>query len=249
MGGRIAAARLFYRVWGDPYIPVMAILELPVFPLNVVLFPGTPQLLHIFEPRYRQMLADCLEGNRTFGISWVQPGDDADPAPAPGDVGCCAVIHESRLLADGRSNVLVVGTDRYVLRALLPTDLPYRLGRIETFEDDDVDVPQLDEIATQVRTQFTKFVSGMQVLSDRPQEALPLEQSPTAVSFQVAGALELEPPVKQQLLSVRSTLGRLEGLLRVLRPLNDELAHRTTVHRRARGNGRGGASSDVVTGS
>jgi Lon protease-like protein len=228
----------------------MPTLELPVFPLDIVLFPGTPQLLHIFEPRYRQMLADCLEGNRQFGISYVKPDESADDrTPAPGDIGCCAVIRESRLLPDGRSNILVVGAERYVLQALLPTGLPYLVGRVETIEDEDADTPQLDELAAQVRSHFTKFVSGMQTLSDRSPVTLPLDDSPVAISFQVAGALELDAEVKQDLLQGRSTLQRLETLLRMLRPLNDELDQRVTVHRRARGNGRGGKARDVVTGS
>ena len=228
----------------------MATLELPVFPLDIVLFPGTPQLLHIFEPRYRQMLADCLEGNRRFGISYVkrEEGDD-DRDPAPGEIGCCAVIHESRLLPDGRSNILVVGAERYVLQELLRTNLPYLVGRVETIEDEDPDAPQLDELAAQVRTHFSKFVAGMRTLSDHPPFTLPLEDSPAAISFQVAGALEFDADIKQDLLRGRSTLLRLETLLRVLRPLNEELEQRVAVHRRARGNGRGGTTRDVVTGS
>jgi len=227
----------------------MAILELPLFPLDIVLFPGTPQLLHIFEPRYRQMLADCLEGNERFGLSYVKRDDTNDRAPAAGDIGCCAVIRESRLLPDGRSNIVVVGDERYALRELIPTALPYLIGRVETIEDEDMDAPQLDELAAQVRANFAKFVAGMQMLSDRPSQTLPLESSPTTISFQVAGALEFDVELKQALLSGRSTLGRLEHLLRMLRPLNDELSQRVAVHRRARGNGRGGGTQDVVTGS
>jgi Lon protease-like protein len=224
----------------------MAPLELPIFPLGIVLFPGTPQLLHIFEPRYRQMLADCLGGNRRFGLSFVQAGEATDSAPAPGDAGCCALIRESRLLPDGRSNILAVGEDRYELVEYVATDLPYRIARVATFDDEDLDVPQLEELGTQLRTQFARFVAGMQALSDRPQEALHLEPAPKALSFQVSAALELDPPVKQELLALRSTQGRLERLLRILRPLNEELAQRVAVHVRARGNGKGGPTRDLV---
>src|SRR6266581_2880859 len=62
--------------------------ELPIFPLPIVLFPGAPQPLHIFEPRYRQLLADCQDGDRRFGIAYVAPDPTigADPMPDPGDV-------------------------------------------------------------------------------------------------------------------------------------------------------------------
>jgi len=224
----------------------MATLEVPLFPLGIVLFPGAPQLLHIFEPRYRQMLADCLESDQPFGVSYVTADGDDDPSPDPGNIGCLATVRESRLLADGRSNILAVGSDRYVLRAYVPTELPYRMARVETFDDDDLTAPQLEELATRARTAFSQFIAGMQALTDRPQESVPLESAPQAVSFQIAAVMDLEPALKQELLELRSTHARLERLLRVFRPLNEELARRVTVHRRARGNGRGGHASDVV---
>ena len=63
--------------------------ELPIFPLPIVLFPWAPQPLHIFEPRYRQLLRDCLAGDQRFGIAYVEPDPTpgADPVPSPGDVG------------------------------------------------------------------------------------------------------------------------------------------------------------------
>ena len=226
----------------------MATLEVPLFPLGIVLFPGTPQLLHIFEPRYRQMLADCLEADAPFGLSFVKPAEGQDPAPPPGTVGCLARVHESRLMPDGRSNILTVGGDRYVLQSYLDTDLPYRMALVETFDDDDLATPQLDELAALARAQFTKFVAGMQTLSDRPQETVTLESAPQAVSFQIAAALDLEGEVKQELLALRSTQDRLQRLLRVFRPLNEELGRRVAVHRRARGNGKGGHHRNVLTG-
>jgi Lon protease-like protein len=226
----------------------MATLEVPLFPLGIVLFPGTPQLLHIFEPRYRQMLADCLAGDRRFGLSFAAAASGTDPVPAPGDVGCVAVVRESRLMPDGHSNILAVGDERYVLLEHVPTDLPYRVARVETFDDHDLAAPELDELATQARGQFARFVAGMQALSDRPPEALQLHSLPQGTSFQVAAALELEADVKQELLTMRSTHERLQRLLQLLRPLNEELTQRVTVHTRARGNGRGGHARDVVTG-
>jgi Lon protease-like protein len=223
--------------------------EIALFPLpNVVLFPRVRAPLHIFEPRYRQMLADCLEADAPFGLSFVKSAEHQDPAPEPGAVGCLAMVRESRLLPDGRSNILTVGGDRYVLQSYVDTELPYRMALVETFDDEDLNTPQLDELAAQARAQFAKFVAGMQTLSDRPQESVPLESSAQAVSFQIAAALDLEGEVKQELLMLRSTQERLLRLLRVFRPLNEELGQRVAVHRRARGNGKGGQHRDVLTG-
>jgi Lon protease-like protein len=226
----------------------MATLEVPLFPLGVVLFPGTPQLLHIFEPRYRQMLADCLEGDRRFGLSFAKADPGTDPQPQPGDVGCMASVRESRLLADGRSNILAVGEERYILREYLDRDVPYRVAVVETFDDDDLAAPQVEELATQARAQFLRFVAGMHALTDHPTQAIQLEGPPQATSFQIAATLELEAEIKQELLALRSTHERLQRLLRLLRPLNEELGKRVSVHTRARGNGKGGPTRDVVTG-
>lgn len=224
----------------------MATLELPIFPLGIVLFPGTALPLRIFEQRYRQMLADCLGGSRRFGLSFVRRGAGPDPVPAVGDIGCSAVVQESQLQPDGRSNILAVGEERYVLREYLSTGLPYRTARVETFDDDDRELPQLAELADSVRGEFTHLMAGMQALTDRGVEPVDLEDDPKQLSFQVSAALEIDPEAKQALLVLRSTAARLETLGRVLRPLNEELGRRVQVHVRARGNGRGGGDPDMV---
>src|SRR2546425_7524609 len=88
--------------------------ELPIFPLPIVLFPGAPQPLHIFEPRYRQLLADCLAADRRFGITYVAPPPAAgvDPQPEIGDPGCIALIPSTERLADRRADVLTLGERR-----------------------------------------------------------------------------------------------------------------------------------------
>src|SRR2546426_1423516 len=88
--------------------------ELPIFPLPIVLFPGAPQPLHIFEPRYRQLLADCLATDRRFGVAYVPAERDAggESLPRPGDVGGVALIRNTQGLPDGRSNILTVGERR-----------------------------------------------------------------------------------------------------------------------------------------
>src|SRR5947207_1930307 len=127
--------------------------ELPIFPLPIVLFPGAPQPLHIFEPRYRQLLQDCLAGDRRFGIAYVapDPAPDADPVPNPGDVGCVALIQSNQPLPDGRSNVLTVGERRFVLRDWISSTRPYRVAEIEEFDDDPSEATEVTTLAADVR--------------------------------------------------------------------------------------------------
>src|SRR2546428_84751 len=112
--------------------------ELPIFPLPIVLFPGAPQPLLVFEPRYRQLLADCLAADRRFGIAYVPAERDAgvEPLPRPGDVGCVAVIRNTQGLPDGRSNVLTVGERRFVLIDWVSSDRPYRLDPAGEVDDE-----------------------------------------------------------------------------------------------------------------
>ena len=126
--------------------------RLPIFPLPAVLFPGTPLPLHIFEPRYKRMLADCLAADRCFGITPVPPARDV---PEPGTVGCVAEVRVNQELPDGRSNIVVLGGSRFVLARLLDESLPYLVAQVQTFDDDPGTQPASDETTT-LRSLFAR---------------------------------------------------------------------------------------------
>jgi len=214
--------------------------ELPIFPLPIVLFPGAPQPLHIFEPRYRQLLHDCLTGDQRFGIAYVTPdaAPGADPAPSPGDVGCVALIRSNQPLPDGRSNILTVGERRFVLRSWISSTHPYRVAEIEEFDDDPTD-------AADVREEFGRLARALGVLTEREDQEIELPTDPQLLSFQVAASLELDAPAKQALQVIRSTSARLRQLATVLGPVADDAERRAAVRERARGNGRGGRHPEI----
>src|ERR1051325_5983887 len=87
--------------------------ELPLFPLPVVLFPGVPLPLHIFEPRYRQMLLDIGAAKNLFGLAYFDPTTAESEVPAAGHAGCVAEVTEVQSFPDGRSNILSVGVIRF----------------------------------------------------------------------------------------------------------------------------------------
>lgn len=105
---------------------------LPLFPLpNLVFFPHTRLPLHIFEPRYRQLVADALAGEQRFGIVLLQPGWENDyyGNPPIHDYGTLAVIEQSMQLSDGRYNLLVNGLVRFRIVEMVASK-PYRVARV-----------------------------------------------------------------------------------------------------------------------
>ena len=106
---------------------------IPIFPLpNAVLFPNVFMPLHIFEPRYRQMVADALEGDRIIGMVLLKPGFEANYEGRPPiyPVGCAGVITHSEALADGRYNIVLRGIEKFAVTGE-DRSRPYRLAHIE----------------------------------------------------------------------------------------------------------------------
>src|SRR5437899_2590185 len=168
------------------------IRELPIFPLPIVLFPGAQQPLHIFEPRYRRLLQDCLAGDRRFGIACVAPDATpaADPAPSPGDVGCVALIRSTQALPDGRSNILTVGERRFVLRRWIASGHPYRVAEIDEFDDDPTDPAEVMSLAAAVRAGFDRLARALGVRTALP-ERIPCARDGLATHRRVPGVVVL----------------------------------------------------------
>ncbi len=217
--------------------------RLPIFPLSVVLFPGTPLPLHIFEPRYRRMLADCLQGDRRFGIT---PSGRDDRMPEPGTVGCVAEIRVNQEMADGRSNIVVLGAERFVLTRPLEDAAPYFVALVQPFEEEPESEPPA-ETAARLRELFAGYYALLRQLNDVEPEDPDLPEDSLGLSFHVSAAIECDPGVKQRLLVERSTARRVEALLLLVPILTAGVESALRIHRRAHTNGRGGARPDVIT--
>jgi Lon protease-like protein len=219
--------------------------RLPIFPLSVVLFPGTPLPLHIFEPRYRRMLADCLEGDRHFGIT---PVGTARELPEVGTAGCTAEIRVHQALPDGRANVVVVGGERFWLGRALEEPVPYHVALVETFGDlEGTDATPAE--TERLRQLFGVYASLLRQLNDVEPEEPALPDEAVELSFQIAAAVECDPGVKQRLLVERSTARRIEALLLLIPILTSTVESALRVHRHAHTNGRSGSQPDLLAGS
>src|SRR4030067_2100194 len=93
--------------------------DLPLFPLNTVLFPGMPLPLHIFEERYKRLIRDCLETHQPFGVVLIRKGYEANgPLAEPHEIGCTARIVDIQPLSDGGINVITLGENRFRIHSL-----------------------------------------------------------------------------------------------------------------------------------
>ena len=225
---------------------VRGVRELPLFPLPVVLFPGMPMPLHIFEPRYRQMLTDIRAADSLFGLSYFEAGSSEKDIPPAGHVGCAAEITETQGLPDGRSNVLAVGVIRYRVEDYVERNDPYLVVRVNFFEDEEDDSGALGANARAVAAIFMRVANAIRVINDERGNLPDISDTdPQRLSFLVAAAMEIEPETKQQLLELRSTAERLNRLRDFLARVVKGYEERARLHTIAKGNGHGGKHVDV----
>jgi ATP-dependent Lon protease len=225
---------------------VRGVSELPLFPLPVVLFPGMPMPLHIFEPRYRKMLADIRAGNNLFGLAYFDSAVSEKELPPAGHIGCVAEVSETQALPDGRSNVLTVGVIRYRAEAYVERGDPYLVVRPNFFEDEEEDDASLSASSRDVAAMFMRVANSIRVINDERGNLPDISDTdPQKLSFLVAAALEIEVETKQELLELRSTSERLSRLRDVLARVVKGYEERARLHGIAKGNGHGGRKIEI----
>lgn len=210
-------------------------LRLPLFPLSVVLFPGASLPLHIFEPRYRRLLTDVIEGDHRFVLV---PPDPTAEAPAAGTVGTVAALRAVQPLDEGRSNIVVFGEGRVALVALEATDHPYLIGTVAPFDDafDTEGVAPADRARLEVLAH--RLAAAMAVLTDSDHQP-EFSDDPAVLTFQVAAIADWEFPAQHRFLTIRSATERATRLLATLPSLVSRAEARAKVHHRAATNGTG----------
>jgi uncharacterized protein len=190
---------------------------IPIFPLpNVVLFPNVFLPLHIFEPRYRQMVSDALGGERMIGMVLLQPGSDADDrVPPVYDIGCAGLITHVERLSDGRYNIVLRGLERFriVGEENPSSQILYRRALIAPLADVDASAgPQVLKSERQkLEALLAPLFSG--TLAER---GLPPQMPDDELVNALAQYLELEPIEKQALLERDGPLARCRSLVELL---------------------------------
>ena len=182
--------------------------EIPLFPLNTVLFPGATLPLHIFEERYKLMISRCLEGQQPFGVVLIRSGPEVGGTAEPFEIGTLARIAHSRVLEDGRMNIVTVGSQRFRLRETLHHE-PYLTGVVDMLRDEEEESPAAAEAVERVRELYTRYSQLTLALNDEWSRRIALPRRPGSVADYVASRIEADPRTKQRLLEELSVPRRL----------------------------------------
>ncbi|MGC2246135.1 MAG: LON peptidase substrate-binding domain-containing protein [Terriglobales bacterium] len=176
---------------------------LPLFPLDLVLLPGVPLPLHIFEPRYKEMISECLEQKKPFGI--VRASDEGVAG-----IGCTAeILSVTKEYDDGRMDILTRGVDRFEVlevnqeRAFLRAEI----SLVEDDDDNDANAGSEQPLIKQAVRLHAEIVRLAGAELSEPDETA------TNLSFLLAGSLPLDLDFKQNLLSTLSETKRLEAVV------------------------------------
>lgn len=177
---------------------------LPIFPLDLVLLPGVPLPLHIFEPRYREMIAECLEREKPFGVVRASSGGVAD-------IGCTAeIMSVTKKYDDGRMDILTRGVERFEV-IHVNEERAFLQAEISVVQDEDEDEDEPSKPTAQLVTQAVRLHAEIAKLAGTDPSG-PDEHAGN-LSFLLAGSLPLDLDFKQNLLSTLSEAKRLEAVI------------------------------------
>jgi Lon protease-like protein len=194
---------------------------LPLFPLEIVLFPGAPLPLHIFEPRYQEMIAECLEQKRAFGMVRVKEN-------ALASVGCSAtILNVIKKYDDGRLDIAAEGRQRFEIDTL-NQERSFLQGEVTYFDDEPSQVGlEQKETLIQLHEQLFSILG----------QPVEVEHDAPSLSFHLANELPVDLDFKQALLEMKSEAERVETLTEYYRATIPKVEKTLRVRQRASGNG------------
>jgi Lon protease-like protein len=189
-------------------------VELPLFPLQTVLYPGVPIPLHVFEDRYRQMFDRLLDGERRFGVVAIVRGRDVDRDATYHPIGCVAEVREVRRHADGRLDVVARGQRRFRIDGVVQA-APYIVAQVSTLAEAAGEAAE--QRTVKAGRLFTRYVATLLEMTGGQVEAIDIPEDPVAASYLVAAGLQVDLADKQRLLTIPSAAERLAAEATLLR--------------------------------
>ena len=189
--------------------------EIPLFPLNTVLFPGMPLPLHIFEERYKEMISYCVKEKEPFGVVLVKEGEvEYDTEAKPYAIGCTAEIAQVQPLDDGRMMIMTVGKERFRIIEL-KHDKPYLVGVVQAAPLAREDEIKLADAADLLHPLVTDYLD---ILARAGDVKFDIEQIPSdaeSLVYLAATLIQLPQEEKQNLLAVDKATILLRRLYQV----------------------------------
>ena len=217
-------------------IPRDDLIELPLFPLNLVLFPGMRQPLHIFEERYKAMIGDCVEQEAPFGIVLIKDGREVGDPAEPFQVGTTARINQVQRLEDGRMNILTQGERRFRLVEVIQW-VPHLVGLVQYLEDEPGEVSA--SLVEEVNREYATFLRHMSSLAGGWNSRVEVTDDPQRLASEaqvsLASSIEWPTDIRQQLLESTTVQQRLERVLPLLQRGNRVLQERVDENNPFRG--------------
>ena len=193
---------------------------IPLFPLpNAVLFPNVFLPLHIFEPRYRQMVAEALEGDRIIGMTLLRPGWEADyeGRPAIYPIGCAGLITFAERHKDGRFNIVLRGLEKFrVIEEDADSTRSYRVAQVDSILDSTEPRSDADRAAMRDARRRLEALLVPQPEGRGAEPKVPPSMPDEDLVNALAQYLELEPVEKQALLERETLLARCQSLIELL---------------------------------
>jgi Lon protease-like protein len=187
--------------------------ELPLFPLNTVLFPSLPLPLHIFEERYKLMIGTCVVTDNLFGVCLIKEGVEVGGPAEPFEIGTLARISEVERMPDGRMNLMTFGAGRFRITEVIQRE-PYLIGRVVMLGPSGE--PPASELVSDVADRLLRYlrdVRGAARLPDRGELVTDVDR----LSYLAAATLGLPPRERQSFLEQDSLVERLRQARDLLR--------------------------------
>ncbi len=230
----------------EAFDKVESVKQLALFPLPLVLLPHEVLPLHIFEPRYREMLKDIEDERNLFGISFFEPKDSFSDRPEIGSIGCVAEVREVQTMEDERSNILTAGVIRYKLLDYVDVGKPYLMAEVEFFEDVEEDEVVLTKTADEIFALFERIAKAAFDLSGSRGRFPEIQKSdPERLSFVVTAAFSLDNELKYALLETESTIERFGKLRGILKSAVGAMEESAGIHKAAQTNGHSKKKIDI----
>lgn len=190
-------------------------IELPLFPLNLVFFPGTELPLHIFESRYRLMINECYEQNLPFGIVLARSGSEM-LHEKPYSIGTIAEIEALDRMEDGRMNLIAHGGQRFRILSQ-HREKPYLSGIVEIYSDMAESEQELSQAMGQASHLFRAYLEALLEVAGRETLEFTLPSNAEELSHFIAHLIDIQDEQKQHMLEMTSTRQRLEEEVTILR--------------------------------